>query len=105
MDIELNVLERLALLSILPEQGNLTALRIIRKLREDLSFSEEENAALNFQIAEGQVRWNTDADTVKAITFGATALEFVLDQLRAKSEAGELRQDHLSLCDKLGLDE
>lgn len=40
--MELTILERLKLLEALPPQGDLLTLKIIRKLRESLSFSEEE---------------------------------------------------------------
>ena len=40
--MELNIMERLKLLEALPPQGDLLTLKILRKLREALSFSEEE---------------------------------------------------------------
>jgi len=40
--MKLTILERIKLLEVLPPQGDLTTLKILRKLRESLSFSEEE---------------------------------------------------------------
>lgn len=40
--MKLNMMERLKLLEILPNEGNRLNLKIVRKLRESLSFSEEE---------------------------------------------------------------
>jgi len=40
--MELTILERIKLLEVLPPQGDLLTLKILRKLRETLSFSEEE---------------------------------------------------------------
>lgn len=40
--MELTIQERVKLLEILPAQGDLLTLKILRKLRETLSFSEEE---------------------------------------------------------------
>ena len=38
MKLKLSVYERLVLLNILPKEGNFITLKIIRQLREDLSF-------------------------------------------------------------------
>jgi hypothetical protein len=40
--MELTILERVKLLELLPPQGDLLTLKILRKLRESLSFSEAE---------------------------------------------------------------
>lgn len=40
--MELSIMERIKLLEVLPQQGDLLTLKILRKLRESLSFSEEE---------------------------------------------------------------
>jgi len=47
--MKLSVFERLNCLSILPVEGSFFTLKIMRKLREDLSFSEEENKLLDFK--------------------------------------------------------
>jgi hypothetical protein len=39
--VQLSAYERLTLLNVLPERSDFTTLRIARKLREELSFSEE----------------------------------------------------------------
>ncbi len=45
--MKLSVGERLQLLALLPSEGEITSLKILRKLRESLSFSEEEHRSLN----------------------------------------------------------
>ena len=46
--MKLNVLERLALLEVVPKEGDFITLKLVRKLRETLSFSEEEIAKIDF---------------------------------------------------------
>ena len=46
--MNLNVLERLALLEVLPREGDFVTLKLVRKLRESLSFSEAEIAQIDF---------------------------------------------------------
>ena len=46
--MQLNILERLALLEIIPKEGDFVTLKLVRKLRETLSFSEVEIAQIDF---------------------------------------------------------
>lgn len=60
---KLNVLERLLLLGLLPETGSLTTIRIVRELRETLSFKEDEHEVLIFQtLPNSNVRWRSPDD-------------------------------------------
>lgn len=48
------------LLQLLPVSGNLTTIRIVRELRESLSFNEDEHEVLRFQTLPGdRVKWCT----------------------------------------------
>jgi len=41
--MELTIAERFVLLNMLPQQGDITTVKIVRRLREALSFSEQEH--------------------------------------------------------------
>jgi hypothetical protein len=108
--VNLTVLERLTLLNTLPAEGDLTTLRIIRRLRESLSFSESEHTALGFKAETNEdgkqlVRWNTDAPQEADIQVGQKATEIIKATLQALSEKKQLTEGHLSLCDKFLPDE
>lgn len=61
--MKLNVLERLLLLQLLPESGNLTTITIVRKLRESLSFNEDEHEILQFRtLPNNNMQWRTPED-------------------------------------------
>ena len=54
--MELNIAERFALLGVLPQQGNVITLRIIRELQSRLSLSEKE--LKHFNVANhSNPRW------------------------------------------------
>jgi hypothetical protein len=98
--MELSVLDRLMLLNILPKNGDVTTLRIVRQLNEDLSFSEEEHAALGFEVLEGQVKWKTEGDPHKDIEIGPRAWTLICDTLERLSKEKDLTLDQLVLYDK-----
>ena len=100
--MELTVVERLVLLGLLPSEGDLTTLRIVRELREALSFDEEEHERLQFKHEEGRVAWRND-DSAKAINLGAKATRLIVERLEALDAVGKLTEQHLTLCDKFAI--
>jgi len=103
----LSVVERLTLLGILPEQGSLTTIKIVARLREDLSFDEAEHARLNFRPSDdGQrVQWDITGSMEKDVEIGPKALGAVYDALKALDEQEKLTAQHISLCEKFSYPE
>lgn len=56
--MELSVLERILLLQALPREGSFANLKLLREIREALSFNEEENRLLNFRQTGEQMTWS-----------------------------------------------
>jgi len=102
MNLKLSVLERMVLLRVMPQQGDVTTLRIVRDLERELSFTEEEHAALEFYTEENAVRWKQDAVQEKDVEFGPKASSIVLAGLGELDKRKALRMEYLSLCDKFG---
>jgi hypothetical protein len=106
MDLmRLTVSERLLLLSILPGQGDLLTVRIVRQLRDALSFSEKEHKELQFKrsgepladgatVPDGQLAWTTEADHPREVQIGDAAAGLIVDALK-KLEAAELLTEAL----------
>ena len=98
--MKLNVLERLILLSILPKEGNFTTLKIIRKLRETLSFSEEEHKALKFKEEDGRLFWDSSYEALKDIHVGEKAEDVIVSTLKKMDEEKKLTDEHFSVYEK-----
>lgn len=98
--MELTVFERLILLSILPKEGDFTTLKIVRKLKEDLSFSEEEHGKLNFEQKENTVTWNMEVDLIKNVEIGKKAKMIIVDVLRKLNDSKKLTEQNYTLYEK-----
>ena len=104
--MKLSVKERLLLLGSLPQEGNLTSLRLIAKLRLDLSFSEEENKVLKFKSkvgstpGEGLITWDISKDSLKDIKIGEVARKFIQEAFKQLDEKEKLNLDLLPLYDR-----
>jgi hypothetical protein len=98
MKFNLTLVQRLSLLNNLPEKGTFITLKIVRKLRESLSLSEEEIKYYNIHQEGNNVTWdNTKSDEVKEIEIGEKALDIIKDTLKKLDENKELSTKELDL--------
>jgi hypothetical protein len=100
--MELKVFERLILLNVIPKEGNYLDLKIMRELKEALSFDEEEQSALQFDYdkSPGQVLWKHDADIPKEINIGPRAMVIISDTFKKLDKENKLMEEHLPIYEK-----
>ena len=128
--MKLNVFERIVLQNILPKEGDFITLKLVRKLKEGLAFSEKEIAEIEFknqwkcskcQKAEiasempkcsdcgiymqlgGQVHWDDEKakKVVKDVFMGSKMLALCESTLRKLSDENKLTEQHMSLYSKM----
>ena len=99
MEYTLSVKARLVLLGILPPEGNLTTIRIVRELREGLSFSEGEHKDLQMVQDGQQLRWEEGAVPDKVLDIGPKAQEVIREAIKKLDDDKKLVPDHLELVD------
>ncbi len=93
----LTVRERLILLSILPQEGDFLTLKVLRKLQEDLSFTEEEHAKYKFVQSDNKVTWDDTVEQGKEIELGRKANDIIVLALSRMNEQKKLRMEHFDL--------
>ena len=101
MKVQLNLGERFALLEILPAEGNFATLKIVRKLREMLSLTEEEIGEYNVKQEDNNLMWDADKALLeKEFEFGEFAEKQVTDKLKELDTENKLTERHYSLYEK-----
>lgn len=100
--MKLTVLERITTLNILPPEGNFLTLKIVRKLREALSFTEEELKTFEIVQEGHRITWNSTADTSGGteIPIGEKATDLIVTALKKLDQEGKLTEQHVSLYEK-----
>lgn len=100
--MKLSITERIALLGVLPKEGNAVTLKLVRELRGDLSFSEDEIKRFSMEIsADGSVRWDADSAEDREYSFGDTTKGIISDSLRRSESQKQLPLTLLSLYERL----
>lgn len=96
----LSVRDRIILLQVLPRQGNVTNLRIIRDLERELGFSEEEIKTFKFETTDAGVKWDKTAEVDKEIAIGEVAAKLIHDAFVELDKRNALSLEHLDVYDK-----
>jgi len=100
--MKLTIGERLFLLNMLPPEGDLTTIKIVRKLREGLSFTEDELVKYEITVLEGgRVSWNSHEEA--EVRIRAKGRSMIVEALRKLDEEGKVTEQHLSLFEKFEL--
>jgi hypothetical protein len=95
----LNVQERLVLLNLLPAEGDLTTLRIVRELESAIGFTEAEHSVLQFKKEAEQVSWQPGVNPVD-IPIGHRAFALLSEQFKALDERKKLTLGQLPLYER-----
>jgi hypothetical protein len=97
--MKLDVSERIRLLGILPEKGNLLTLKIVSTLRDDLSFSEKELKDWKIVTTPDRITW-ADGSKEKEVKIGEKAKEIIVNRLKEMDEKEELTIPDINLWDR-----
>jgi hypothetical protein len=99
--MELSTFDRITLLNVLADfHGDFLTLKIVRELKESLSFDEEEHRALGLKIEDGQAFWLSEADKPKDVPIGEKAAEIIRTLLLELDQKKMLTEDHYSLYER-----
>jgi len=96
----LNVADRIALLGVLPAEGNFQTLKLLRTLRETLSFTEKENTDLAIKQVGGMITWDSDFDVPISIHVPDLLFDAICEQLNKLDSEGKLVDGHVSIWEK-----
>ena len=105
--VSLSIAERLWLFNILPKEGDITSLRLLRELKELLNTTDEEEEKYEIRTIQGGVQinpiWLEDAkaaETARDFSIGRKAWELVKSALVQLSTQKKLSVNCIELYDK-----
>lgn len=101
LNIPLNIPERVALLQILPAEGDFTTLKVLRELQSALGFSEADHKRFKIVRSAERVSWDpTEGAKEVEIKLGEKATEIVKDALLNLDKTKKLRPEHFTAYEK-----
>jgi hypothetical protein len=100
--MKLTVLERITLLGVLPAEGDFVTLKIVRELRENLSFGEDEIKDLKVKQTDQRITWDVRAEVPggKDIKIGEKATDVIVAALRKLDTEKKLIDQQFTIFEK-----
>ncbi len=98
--MKLTVKERLVLLGILPNEGDFLTLKLVRKLRESLSFNEQEHKLYKFVQKENSISWNDKVQQDKEVEIGEKSNDLIVQALKKLNDQKKLHEEHFDIYEK-----
>lgn len=95
--IDLTQQERMQLISILPQQGDIATVRVIRMLRDSLNLKPEERPRVS---APGVPQMAPTPIAAKTFSFTAQTRRIIVEQFTILDKQKKLPVDYLDLYDK-----
>ncbi len=98
--MELDVIERLTVLTILPEEGSYADLKILNQLKLALSFSEKEikDWGIRADLELNQTYW--DENGIAEIPIGEKATDIITESLKKLNKEKKLMANAFSVYEK-----
>lgn len=101
--MKFNILERLMILRILPQETDLASARIIADLKKETGFTQEEMDKVDMVIGDN-VKWEGSKDYEKEIKIVNRAAEIIIKVLNGLSKSEKVSEEYLSIFDKFGIE-
>jgi hypothetical protein len=98
--MNLSVLDRVIVLTILPKEGNFATLKILQDMRMALAFTEKELKKFNLQSNDetGQTTWEGDEEV--DIPMGEKATDIVAQAFKDLDKGKKLQVDMMTTYEK-----
>ena len=100
MKKQLNVGDRLMVISVLPKEGDFVTIRMIRGLIAKLGLSAEEITDFEIKSEEGNVMWNSKGSVVLDFEFHEAEIDLIKKSLKRLEEDKKLTQDTFTVYEK-----
>lgn len=98
MEVQLNVLDRLTLVSILPTTGRLQELVEVLDIVKLVKFSEEEKKSIGYKEVDGKVSWDLSKEVLKTFEFTFEHIKVIKDTINKLDEEGKINLSTLDTC-------
>lgn len=98
MEIQLNVSDRLTLVSILPTTGKLQELVEVLDIVKLVKFSEEEKKLIGYKEEGGKISWDPSKEVVKTFEFTFEHIKVIKDAVNKLDEEGKVNLSTFGTC-------
>lgn len=101
MIVNLNVRDRLVIISILPQNGSLEEMVEILEIVKKIKFSEEEKQDIKYIQNENKIEWDLDKDLGRDFEFSIDQIKILKDCVKELDKNKKIDLNLLDTCIKI----
>lgn len=101
----LTIGERLIIMNVLPQEGDLLTLTTVREAQATLNPTDQERKAVDLTLEAGTFTWREDLDEPSEVALSDGARRVLFDRLKELDGRKKLQMVHLTLYERLLRDE
>ena len=101
--MELGINERIALLQILPKEGDYLTYKILQDLKNELSFTEKEIDDWKIVISDNRMTWDVKKERKKKVNIGEKATEVIREAFKKLDKEKKINSSNIALYEKFVL--
>lgn len=96
---KLKLIDRVILLSLLPQKASFTELLVISDIKSKLVISQQESEELQLKdLPNGQISWSKEAsEKVFEYSFSEAEINIIKEQLKKLNDGKELTEQHIGI--------
>ncbi len=99
--MKLNIIERLTIMQILPQQGNSKTLKLVKDFQGIIGLSQEELKKYEVvQKEAGRITWNVEKEESKEITIDKPLMDIIVKQFEKLNNEERLPMEYLEVYNK-----
>ena len=100
MKVNLNILERVVIMNILPRTGSFVNVRAAKNTGKILMITDEEKKELDLQVNGGTTTWNDKGKEEKQFEIPSSSVKIIRDSLKDLDAKGQLPMDAITTYEK-----
>ena len=100
MKVKMNVLERVLLMNMLPQKGNLPTIRAVNNTAKIILITPAEEVEYELKKESGMTNWNEKGKEEKEFDIPPSSIRAIRDILLKLDENEQLPANSVSLCEK-----
>jgi hypothetical protein len=97
--VKLDILQRIIALSVLPKEGNLIEIKIIKNLKEKIGFNEDEVNRFKLKAEGEKYTWDLREDKGAEFEITEGEAKLITKGLKELDNQNKLTEQHLTLCE------
>ena len=96
-NVELTIAQRAILMQIIPQEGDFLTFKIIKDMKSQIGFSEEDLQKFEIKQVDKIMTWNREKEETKTVSLGEKGIEIIITALHKLNDEKKINDTNFDL--------